>query len=455
MIAIGLSRPLGPVRYRVFRRFIRMGMAVFYGKMRVLGAERVPATGAALLAINHPSDFIGPLVLVAALERRVRCFVSRQSFRGTWAKLLAWGLGLTPYNSESKAGRRGTEHGSEILAGGDAVALFLEGDSAPASAASEFFRRAASLALAAEALRAAQGGLAVLPVHLFLPGKPLKSKETLVYVERPLDLESLFQDPRSLAERTRALSEVLAEASRRNVFRLQPKDLAFLLAGLEEVLRSDLEEEWAARPSWKQKVDGFGLSGYVKKWAEQMNFFEPARLVALRESLLDYRERRRSFSLRRLKVDTAGRWVSSLWRRAAVWFESVGAFPVALYGLVNHLLVAVVLRAAGVLRKETSIDRTARWMTIGLALGFWYLIQILACEHWLGRAAAGYYALTLPFSGVYAYRYFRLLRHETRTLWLRLRGPHDARSLVRSRKLLVRELVAGRDRSLEALRLST
>jgi 1-acyl-sn-glycerol-3-phosphate acyltransferase len=351
MIALGFSGPLGPVRYRLFRRLIRMGVALIYGRIRFLGAERLPATGAALLAINYPSGLIGPLMLVAALERRVRCFVSRQSFRGTWGKLLAWGLGLVPYDSESKAVRHGTGHGSEMLAGGDVVALFPEADSAPASAAREFFGRAASLALAAEALRAGQGGLAVLPVHLFLPGKPLNSKETLLYVERPLDLKRLFQEARSMAERTRALFEALGEASRRNVFRLQPNDLTFLLAGLEEVLRADLEEEWRARPNWKQKADGFGLSGYVKNWAEQMNLFEPARLVALRELLLDYRERRRSVSLRRLKVDTAGRWVNSL--------------------------------------------------------------------------------------------------------WLRLRGPHDARSLVRSRKLLVRELVAGRDVSLEALRLST
>lgn len=442
--------PGGAIRYRVFRTLIRLQIALSFKKMRVLAPEPMPAAGALLVALNHPPDCSSAITLVAALERRVHCLLSRESLRGVWRRLLGWGLGMIAYDAGDEAERRAAGAAREILGGGEAVAIFLETHSAVEGEGRDLFRRVATPALETEARGVAERGLAVIPVHLFVPPEPLKAEETLVYIARALEPARVPTDGKTPIEHARILWETLREACSKNVFRLQPEDLVILLAGLEEVLRADLEEDWAARTNWKQNVEGFELSGFVKKWANQVNFSCPAELVALGELLNEYREQRRSTALRCFEVDSAGAWVNSFWRSAAVWFESVVGFPIALYGSLNHLLVLLVLHAAGVLRKEASVERAGKWITFGLAVGFWYVIQILACEHWLGRALTGYYALSLPISGAYAYRYFSFVRHGARTLWLRIWGRRDNRKLRRCRKRLVRELEIACGVSLEA-----
>jgi hypothetical protein len=238
-----------------------------------------------------------------------------------------------------------------------------------------------------------------------------------------------------------------------NSFRLQPADLAEFLGDLEQALRDDFQEERVSHPAREQKQDGFELSRFVVEWAEQMNYLHPGLLVSLRESLQAWREARRLGSLHRLEVEGAGAWLDWPVGRGIVWLESVAGFAVASYGLLNHLLAIALLYLTGLLKKESDRDRIMEWLARGLVVLGCYAVEVFLVARFWGRRGAGYYAPSLPLSGLYLWRYAWLLRHRTRFAFLSLNLSAKAAKTKRLRKDLLHEINVALDHRAEELGL--
>ncbi len=395
----------------------------------------------ALLAVSHPPSFLDALILVAAFERPVHCLVDQRLLRGPMRRLFAAGLGMVTYHPEGENWQSVLDVCCNLLARGEVVLVFAEQERLKAGEAGPLGMTAATLALEAETRYSGQLGLTIFPVHLFLPVARSQAGELLIYVDDPIyPREYLVRDAPGSSGGARALAAIIWDAWRENAFRLQPNDVRQLLSSLEEVLRTDLEEDWAARPNWKQNVEGFELSQFVAEWSEQMNYLNPGRLVALHEALGDYREARRRWSLRQIELESGGEWVKSRPLRAWVWCESAIGLPIACYGLINHLLVWLLLFWFGLLKKQSERAPKVQWLLRALVVLGCYIIQILLCARWLSRAAAGFYTLSLPLAGAYLVRYHWLLRHRTRLALVAFRSPARAAKLRDMRKKLVAAL---------------
>jgi 1-acyl-sn-glycerol-3-phosphate acyltransferase len=434
--------------YRFVRGLIRLWFGFFFRKIRLLRGGAVPASGAVMLVVSHPASFLDALILVAALERQVRCLLNKDLLRGYLRSRLARCLGMILYEPEGAA-RVATLWGArEALGRREAVVVFAEQQAAKSGKSSPVGQAAATLAVEAESQHAGQLHLTVFPVHMYLPVGRSQSSELVIYVSSPLSPKE-FLSAGDLPARRFAME--LEEALQESAFRLQPGDIRQFLVDLEEVLRTDLEEEWAAQPHSKQKAEGFTLSEFIVGWMEQLNFLNPGRLVALRDGLDAYREERRRWALRQAEVESGGAWLQSAALCIWYWLESLVGLPIAVYGLANHLLVWVLLFWGGLLKRETERDRTLEWLLrAGVVLGC-YAAQILLCAHWLGRATAGYYALTLPLSGAFLWRYEWLLRARTRLLILAARLRRQGERLRRQRRRFVEELNTARDAYAETL----
>jgi len=436
--------------YGFFRGLVRIWFGFVFRKIRVLRGEAVPASGAMILVVSHPASFLDALILVAALERQVRCLLNNNLLRGYWRSRLAQWLGIISYEPEGTGRAAALQAAREALAQRKAVVVFAEYQAVKPRNLAPVGLAAATLAVEAESQHAGQLGLSLFPVHMCLPVGRSQSSELVIHVDSPLSPKEFLSAGTGDIPVRRFAAE-LEEALEQNAFRLQPGDIRQFLTDLEEVLRADLEDEWAGRPRSKQKVDGFKLSEFVTEWIEQLNFLNPGRLVALRDDLDAYREERRRWSLRQFEVEAAGAWVGLPALRGWYWLESVVGLPIAVYGLVNHLLVWVVLFWAGLLKKESERDRTLEWVLRALIVLGCYAAQIILCAYWLGRATAGYYALTLPLSGVLLWRYEWLLRARTRLLILAARLTRQAEKLRRLRKRFVEDLNQARNAYAETL----
>src|SRR5207248_7837142 len=174
------------------------------------------------------------------------------------------------------------------------------------------------------------------------------------------------------------------------------------------------------------------------------------RLVALRESLDRYREAQRALALRRLQIDFGAPWLKSPWRRIAAWVESVAGLPVAAYGLLNLVGAGLILLATGRLKRQSARSWKSVWAARAAVALVCYVVQTWACAHFLGRAAAGYYAVSLPLSAAYLARYWWLLRHRTRLVILAASLPAQSAKLARLQKQLLSGIDAARGASIEA-----
>ncbi len=332
-----------------------------------------------------------PLIVVTDKEPRSRTQL-----------LLAALLNVISCGPESNAWHSALRAATEVLVGGGIV-LVLEAEVASEhpSGHSE-----TAVALACEAWANAFPGQTpvILPIHRFYPRS--RGHDIFVQIGRPLPLDEqsdgLVDDVRPYVNAT------LREACGKAVFALDDGTFEELLADLEHALKERLREQWQGRPAWNQKVDAFRLSSCAAESLRKLNRDDPGSLVALRQLSEAQRETRRQRFLADLHAEL-GRKRLSLSRRFLRWAETIIGLPLAGYGLLNHLMAALFLYVSGLVKRGRE-TKPETWIARGVLVLGCYGGQIALVEHVLGRAVAGYYALTLPVSGAYLLRYGWLLR---------------------------------------------
>jgi len=442
--------PAIPFIYRFWRGVIRLWFDLTFRKIRVLHEDRLMEPDPALLLVTHPESFYDALILVAGLERQVRCLVPARLVKGLLPTILARGLGMIGHNPENHPAA--LETCRALLAEKAAVVTFV----APglANSLGALATHAASIALTAEGPNSMLGGLKLFPIHLFAPVGHTRTREVLVDIDWPEIAKDLISSAvGSEQDRTQEVARQLEERCQENSFRLQPSALSDFLADLEHALRDGLKEEFESQPGGKQKLEGFELSRFVVQWAEQMNYLHPGLLVSLREMLAAWREASRRGALHRLETEEAGTWLSTPPGRAVVLLETVLGFPLAIYGLVNHLMALAVLYWTGLLKKATDGDKFTKWLWRGLVILGSYILEVILVAHFWGRRGAGYYLPSLPVSGLYLWRYTWLLPHQSRIAFLSMHRSVETAGSTRLRKDFLHEIYQALDLHAEMLGL--
>jgi hypothetical protein len=420
----------GSTRYRLLREVLKVWLSVSGRSLRLLGIGRLPQS-AAVFHLCAPSSFLDVLIMQAACNRPLVVVTDREP-QSRSQLLLAAVLNVISCGPETRAWHSALRTCTEMLVAGGIV-LVLETQVAgelPGGRADSAF------ALACEAWANAFPGHTpvILPVHRYYPRG--RGQEVFVHIRRALPLDEqadgLVDDVRPYVNAT------LREACGKAVFALENGAFAELLAVLEHALRDRLQEQWQGRPAWNQTVDGFRLSSCAAESLRKLNRDDPGNLVALRQLCETQYETRRQRSLADLRAEL-GRKRLSLSERFLGWTESIIGLPLALYGLLNHLAAAFFLYVTGLVKRGWE-TKPETWVARGVLLLGCYGGQIALVERLLGRAAAGYYALTLPVSGAYLFRYGWLLRRRADAsvlgVWAAsLRSPWEA-----SRKKLFERL---------------
>jgi hypothetical protein len=421
-----------------------------FGKIRLLRAEALPATGPALLVLQGPASFLHAAAVAVALARPVRCVLPEGECHGFWPRWLAARLGMIVHRPDPSGRAAATAAARVALRSGEAVVIFAQPEIARSEALSPSCLEAANLIIDAEAGRTGGLGAVIVPLHVLSSYGTARVREMLITAGTPLAARTFLGGVSGDAS-TRTLAGELENRLTDNPYRLQQCDVQFFLADLEKALRADLEEEWAEKPNWKQKTEGFEISGFIVECAEQLNALDPARLIGLRIELENYREQLRQWSLHQAEVAAAGEWLKSPARRTLYWLETIVGFPIAVYGFINHLVPLALLAPRSFIRRMADKDPGQAWLLRALVVLGCYIVQVALCTNLWGRAAAGYYTLTLPLSGAFLWRYSRLIRSRVRLLYLARNLPRRAEKLRQLRKHFLDHLNQTRDEYAAAL----
>lgn len=433
------GRPTGA--YRCLRRALRIWFSLNFHHIRVLQAEELAASGPALLVVNHPASFLDALLLIAALDRPIRCFIESALLQRPMTRAWAKGLGFIEWPDGQQEQTSAFSLSCEILRKGGAVLAFAAGQPESSNSPNTLAAAVPMIAIEAESDSPATAPLSIHLIHLHLPVAPSQASEILVHIDRPLHAVDT-SDGAAAGQQARAaaFAAEMDRACRENPFRLRVGDLAHFLTGIECAMRQDFEERWTRRPNSKQRVEDFDLSPYLVRLIHHLNYRHPGRLTALCEILRAYQEKRRSLALIALREETAGRWYRSPIRRLAAWVETVIGGPIAAYGLLNLLPAWLGLHLGKSFRRGLWDVPAGVWMVRLIAALACYTGEIVAAALFLPRWAVGYYAPSLLASGAYLLRYLWLLKTRTNVVVASLERKRGERRLRFMRKKLIAEI---------------
>ena len=166
MKGLPLRVPGDPWLY-AFARVLLVTAVGLYGRFRVSGAANLPARGAAILVANHPSD-VDPILLGVALPRTLHFMADVVQFQRGFVGPVITRLDAFPVR-KGRVDTRALREALGLLARGEVVTLFPEGDLVRQSTVSSFNRGVALLA--------ARSGAPVVPVaivgaeHIWMGGR--------------------------------------------------------------------------------------------------------------------------------------------------------------------------------------------------------------------------------------------------------------------------------------------
>jgi len=152
-VNLKLRVPGDPWLY-AFGRVLLVTAARLYGRVRIAGAGNLPATGPAIVVANHPSD-VDPILIGVALPRTLHFIADVVQFRRGFVGPVIRRLAAIPVQ-KGVPDRAALEQALGVLAAGEVVAVFAEGDVYRRAEASAFHRGVAFLAV--------RSGAPVVPV---------------------------------------------------------------------------------------------------------------------------------------------------------------------------------------------------------------------------------------------------------------------------------------------------
>ena len=388
--------------YAAVRLVVRFWLWFCFKPVDVRHPERVPADGPVLLCINHPNNLIDSLVVATALRRKVHFLAAAAMFRNPLvARFLRACGAILVYRKEDDPDKMDPNAKAfaacfQALEGGRLIAMYPEGTTHAEARVQRIKSGAARIALGHEAAR--PGDLSLIPVGLTFEARKSFLGRVLVSFGEPIPvapyLEAHRQDP--------------------------CKAVDALTRAIQRAMEAELIGE----------IDPFRLSHAIVDAAVWQ------RIQGYRALLAEYRVKDEAVQAQRRRPLRRER-VRHSW-------EAIVGFPFFVYGAVVNGLPYLIPRwlARRLAKKETDYA-TVRFLASVVAFPLCWTLETWVVGWQTGAAGAAVFALSLPLTGLVAYRYLvgaGRLRSRLRFGVLAFSRAQAARCLVAEREAIIAEL---------------
>ena len=416
-----------PPRVRGFlRAFFTRALSIFFRKVEVGGASRVPAQGPVIFVANHPNALVDPLLLLCFAPRAASFLAKAPLFSMPFVGFFTRIFAIPIYRQQDSPAdlsknRETFESARKLLSSGGTLALFPEGASHHEPSLLPMKTGAARIALGAAAELG--GPLSIVPAGLYYTWKQRFRSSALVLFGDPIAVAPVALDERGDPPRdaVRALTETVAEALGALTLQAATREALDIVSLADRVFSDEdesrpgdlrLTEELARR---KQFVDGY----------RRLAHREPARLARLQEKVerFDADRRAAGLSLRDLTREGMG-----LRGFARLFAENIGALlllPVAVAGAVVHWPAYRLAGAFGrrFARTEEDVVSTAKLGFSLLLFPATWLLGSLAAAKLFGPAAGAAALLLLPLSSWAALVFLEALDRTAGRAWASVLAP--------------------------------
>jgi glycerol-3-phosphate O-acyltransferase / dihydroxyacetone phosphate acyltransferase len=432
--------------YRLVSGMIRLLVRLFYRRVEVVGAERIPSRGPLIIAANHNNSLVDSMLILAIVPRRVTILVNAPLFRHPLVGPFLAMLGAVPVHRRAEAGDDPRKNEamfaavSAHLRAGGAILIFPEGRTQAVPTLLPLRTGAARIMLEAEA--AGVPGVTLLPVGLVFeqPGT-FRAASALVAIGEPVAAADCMVAHVSEPEAAvRRLTERLAQALRVQLVEAEDRYTLELVRALE---RAWWEEHGSPAPN---AAASLAWRRQVMESAHALAERAPQRISEFRRRLELYRANLEASGLVDEELSLpytpmrVVRWV-------AVNAASLGlTLPLAAWGILAHALpywlTGVAVRALHRTDEEDATDKIAAGVVLYPVC---WALEAWLVSHLAGAAAGIIFILALAPSGLIALAWRDRLARAARQVRAFGRAVVDRRlreDLVTERRALVEEAAA-------------
>ena len=435
--------------YRAVRAVAGFWLWFLFKSIDVRHPERVPAAGPILLCPNHPNNFIDSLVVGSAVRRKVHYLATAAMFRNPIVARFLLACGAIPvYRKQDDPDKmdRNLDTFSACFAAftrGRLVAIYPEGTTHAEVRVQRIKTGAARIALGYEADH--PGELRMIPVGLSFEARKSFRSRVLVAFGEPIQpaayLAAYRDDPVKAVD---ALTRDLQWAMEAQVVNVERIDDQHLVGAVAELYRDELAQQvMDSRGLARRDVDPVRLSRSIADALRHFKATDPVRVESLWQRIQAYRSLLAQYHVRDEVVRTRRQRLPARTRLVYSWDAVVG-LPFFGYGAVVNALPYYVPRwlAHRMARKETDYA-TIRLLASIVAFPLFWSVETWLVAWLAGAVWAAAFAVSLPLSGLIAYRYLigaGWLRTRLRFARLAVTHSHAARRLVTEREAIVAEL---------------
>lgn len=364
--------------------------------------KNLPQKAPVILAVNHPTGFVDPLVLIAYLPRPIFNMTRGDLFKKPVPRYLMYKSNMFPVYrmregfTDTKRNEEVFDWCSEMLAKNQLLAIYVEGNSAHEKRLRPLQKGAARIALTAfEKNR--QADLQIIPIGANYSYAEQARGEAMFEVGEPIFVQDYFetwhQNP------AQAIADLTAEIEtrlRKQIIEIKLPADEKLAEQLFELYRNERFNPFAAHFS----TENHRLRDEISIASHLNNLSEPVK-NQLAETVDDWFNLLKSLKLTDLGL-VQPKWGSQAWL-----FLFISGFLPALIGKIMTWPPAAFTHWIARKKVRNIEFRSSVLMGVGFVsfLFFWFL-PILIVSICSGKASWVAFALLLPLLGYYSMLYF-------------------------------------------------
>lgn len=394
--------------YTILKWLTRITLKAYFRKLVVRGVENIPSQGPLIIAANHPSAFMDPMV-IGTISSRSLHFVTAGEFMGSGLKswIFRKQLHMIPVYRPSIAPDQPVNNDSmfskcyELLAGGGGIMIFPEGNSVTEKRIRKLKTGTARMAIGTRD-HAPGVEVTIVPVGLNYTNPHRFQSEVFVNIGVPVTTKGYASDHEGVASLTAEIERRLRDT----VVHVEHEELDSVISKVEVIMRGR---------GRRQRIDKFQHRQTIIHAIEATHETEPEIVRQLDVRLETYLNKIRELGI-------SDRSVAALSPRSTSWerLRLYGGRPLFAVGfLINALpyyLTVFVFRTLKLFPRADAPPSKQRVNpafrgSIAIAVGmvvfiFWYLGWAAVLALTTGLWWAGLVALALFYlTGLFTLRY--------------------------------------------------
>lgn len=413
------------IAYRILRAIGRLALRWFYREVEVVGLEHLPDTGPALLASNHPNALVDALVVGCTLRRPVTLTAKATLLENPVTRALLRAAGVVPLQRASDAVRSSAGGDRrldparnadafvavlDVLEAGGIVLIFPEGKSHSDPALAPLKTGLARIATMARVER----GLAsvpIVPVGLTFERKWEPRSRVLMHLGPPIvgGAEGPGQ-PNDVA----ALTHRVDLGLRAVTLNFRSADEAQRVLSISTVLAEVLDEFrplHAPDPPLENSVRIAHRVAAISPQLSEVSSAVQPRVEQFVSRLASFERLVEANGIAASDVQMSSGTTAGAWFAIREVLIAAIAGPFALWGRINHWAPLRVARTLALRMSHTPDEPAMNTIVAGLVVVLaFYIAQVSFVAWWLGWIVAVLYAVSLPLSATWNFRYADRLR---------------------------------------------